>query len=93
MITSQEKTQKSPIEISRGVVIQRNDIATTHEETDNIIVQQAVQVAVIEQKHVTIPADDTDVYALLLHHYLQQGLQSPMAMEPLDIRALVEKHP
>jgi len=61
--------------VSCGVVIQRHDTATTHEEADNIIVQQAMQVTVIEQKHVTILADDTDVYALLLHHYLQRGLQ------------------
>ena len=96
MITAQEK---SPIEISCGVVIQRHDIATTHEEADSIIVQQAIQVAVNEQKYVTILADDTDVYALLLHHYLQEGLQSPMLMESpikdrkiIDIRATVEKH-
>jgi len=31
-------------------------LATTHEETDKITVQQAMQVAVIGQKHVTILA-------------------------------------
>ena len=96
MITAQEK---SPTEISCGVVIQRHDIATTHEKADSIIVQQAVQVAVNEQKYVTILADDTDVYALIIHYYLQEGLQSPMVMESpikdrkiIDIRATVEKH-
>jgi carbonic anhydrase len=75
VITGQEKT---PVEVScGGVVIQRRDIATTHEEADNIIVQQAMQVAVDEKKRVTVLADDTDVYALLLYHYLQQGLQIP----------------
>ena len=64
MITGQ---QKSPVEISCGVAIQRDDIATTHEEADNIVVQQAIQVAVNEQKHVNILADDTDVYTLLLY--------------------------
>ena len=54
MITGQEK---SPIEIGCGVVIQRHDIATTQEEADNIIVQQAIQVAVNEQKHVTTGGD------------------------------------
>ena len=43
-----------------------------------IIVPQATQVVVNEQMYVTILADDTDVCALLSHHYLQQGLQSPM---------------
>ena len=97
VITGQDK---SPVEIScGGVVILRHDIATTHEEADNIIVQQAMQVAVDEHKHVTILADDTDVYALLLYHYLQQDLQIPMVMESpikertvIDICATVEKH-
>ncbi len=67
MITGQEE---APVEISfGGVVIQRCDIATTHEEADNIIVQQAMQVAVDEQKQVPILADDTDVYVFLLHHF------------------------
>ena len=46
-----------------------------------------------------ILADDTDVYAILLYHYLQQGLHIPMVMESpikertvIDIRATVEKH-
>ena len=34
-----------------GVVIVRHDIATTHEEADNIIVQQAIRVAINEQKY------------------------------------------
>ena len=84
VITGQDK---SPVEIScGGVVILRHDIATTHEEAD-------------EHKHVTILADDTDVYALLLYHYLQQDLQIPMVMESpikertvIDICATVEKH-
>ena len=94
MITSQ---QKSPVEISCGVVIQRDDIAT-NQEADNIVVQQAIQVAVNEQKHVNILANDTDVYTFLLYHYLEQGLQLPMTMaspikerKVIDIRAIVEK--
>jgi len=77
MITGQEK---SPVEISYSVVIQRHNIATAHEEPDDSIVQQAMQVAVNDLMHVTILADDTDKYALLLYHYLQQRLQSPMVM-------------
>ena len=44
-------------------MVWRHDIATAHEEVDNTIVQQAIQVAVIEQKHMTILANDTDWYA------------------------------
>ncbi len=65
----------------------------------NIIVQQAIRVAINEQKHVTILADDTDVYVLLLHHYLEQNLQLPMIMaspirerKVIDIQATVAKH-
>ena len=86
VITGQDK---SPVEIScGGVVILRHDIATTHEEADNIIVQQAMQVAVDEHN---ILADDTDVYALLLYHYLQQDLQTPMVMEsPIKERTVID---
>ena len=62
--------REESIKISHGVIIQSRDIATTHEEADNIIVLQAMQVAIIEQENVTILADDMDVYAFLLHHYL-----------------------
>lgn len=48
---------------------------------------------------VTVLADDTDVYTLLLYHYLEQGLQTLMVMESpikeravVDIRATVEKN-
>ena len=43
--------QEAPVEKTYiGIVIQRCDIATTHEEADNIIVKQAMKVAVDEQK-------------------------------------------
>ncbi|KAG0702222.1 hypothetical protein GWK47_025151 [Chionoecetes opilio] len=78
---------------------ERADMATTHEEADNIIVQQAIAVAVAQQQPVTVLADDTDVNPLLLYHYLEQGIQTPMFMESLvkernviDIQATVKKH-
>ena len=97
MITGQDKT---PVEVScSGTIVERADMATTHEEADNIIVQQAIAVAVAQQKPVTVLADDTDVYALLLYHYLEQGIQTPMFMESpvkertvVDIQATVKKH-
>lgn len=97
VITGQDKT---PVEISvGGVIIHRHDIVTTHEEADNIIVQQAIRVARDEQRPVTVLADDTDVYTLLLYHYLEQGLPTLMVMESpikeravVDIRATVEKN-
>ena len=56
-----------PVEITRGGVIPRPDIFTSHEETDNIINQTFM---VVEQgaECLSVMADDTDVYILLLHY-------------------------
>ena len=51
------------VEINRGVVIKRQDIKTTHEEADIMIVQQVAEVKV---KKVLVVADDTDIFVLLL---------------------------
>ena len=52
------------IEISTGgVVISRADLATSHEEADNIIVQQVLSCAAEnEQNVITVVADDTSLY-------------------------------
>jgi len=48
---------------------------------------------------VAVVADDTDVWALLLHHYLEQNLDIPMIMQSpihgrsvIDIKATVAKY-
>ena len=70
VITSSNNT---PVEISYGgVVIHRKDMSTSHEEEDCIIVQQAVTVATECQVGVSVIADDTDVFILLLHHYFER---------------------
>ena len=55
-----------PMEIKRGVIIKRQDIETTQEEADTMIVQQ---VAEVKAKQVLVVADDTDIFILLLHLY------------------------
>ena len=84
VITGQDKT---PVEISvGGAIIHRYDIATTHEKAEHIIVQQAIRVANNHQRPVTVLAvlaGNTDVYTLLLYHYLEQGLQTPMMESPI----------
>lgn len=78
VVTGQENT---PVEISYGgTVIQRNDISTSHEEADNIIVQQAIMCSNLGQG-VNVIADDADVYALLVHHYFVENLTKAMIME------------
>ncbi|KAG0711417.1 hypothetical protein GWK47_020644 [Chionoecetes opilio] len=70
VITSSNNT---PVEISYGgVVIHREDMSTSHEETDCIIVQQVVTVATEYQVGVSVIADGTDVFILLLHHYFER---------------------
>lgn len=88
-----------PTEIHRGVVISRHDIATSHEEADNIIAQQAIRCAKEHPGTTMVVADDTDVFALLLYHYLNEDLSSPMIMSSpiqqrsqVDIKATVQEH-
>ena len=72
---------------------------TTHEEADNIIVQQMVAAANESQKGISVLSDDTDVFVLLLYHYLEQNLKLPVIMESpikdrktVDIRETVRKN-
>ena len=69
-----------PTEIHKGVVIAREDIATSHEEADNIIAQQAIMCAKEHSGATVVVADDTDVFILLLFHYLNEHLTCPMFM-------------
>ena len=72
-------TGQKTIEISKG--IERRDLYTSHEEADNIIVQQAFMAASEGASGVAVVADDTDVWALLLHHYREQNLEIPIIMQ------------
>ena len=48
-----------------GVVIRQEDLRTTHEKADVIIVAQAIYAAKEERKNVVVVVDDTDVYCSL----------------------------
>lgn len=97
VITSQDKT---PIEISNGgVILSRSDMATTHEEADIVLVQQMLTVSRENPAGITVLSDDTDVFVLLLHYYLEDGLKLLVTMESpakdrvvVDIGKTVEKH-
>ncbi|KAL8624434.1 hypothetical protein ACOMHN_034682 [Nucella lapillus] len=96
IVTGQDPT---PVEISSGgITISRQDLRTTHEEADEIVVAQAIYAATEEGKHVGVVADDTDVYIMLLYHYYNGSLTCPMTLIPtrseralIDIRAAVDK--
>ena len=99
VITGSENT---PIEVTAGNIIQREDLTTTHEEADVIIVQQCYKV--IESGGSTIVkiiSDDTDVFALACHFFPKKRPDVTVLMEPTsrqasrtvtDIGATVQKH-
>jgi hypothetical protein len=88
-----------PIEISEGgVVISRADLATSHEEADNV--QQVLSCAAENaESKITVVADDTDVFVLLLHYHHMANLKNVVLMESpikgrtvVDIGKTVQKH-
>ena len=88
-----------PVEITRGRVIPQPDIFTSHEETDNIIIQQTFMAVEQGAECLSVMFDDTDVYILLLHYYNQKELNIPMFMESsvhrrqtTDITATAKEH-
>ena len=97
VVTSQDKT---PVEISNGgVIINRSDMDTTHEEADVVLVQQMLTVSRENPAGITVVSDDTDVFVLLLHYYLEDGPTLLVSMESpikdrvvVDIGKTAEKH-
>ena len=88
-----------PVELTSTVTIKREDLRTNHEEADNILAHQMVAVASEENKGVSVISDDTDVFVLLLHHYVLQKLTGEVIMESpvkdrktIDIRATAKEH-
>ena len=87
-----------PIELNRGVKISRQDLRSTHEEADVLLVQQAMNVALYEQvSPVTVIADDNDIFVLLLHFHHKLKVKVPLFMESpkkertgIDIAATAE---
>lgn len=96
VVTASEPT---PIQISNEYVEERQDLRTTHEEADVIIVQQVVHLAGIGRDSIRVIADDTDVFVLLLHFFREKELTCNIVMvgtssgrRCADIKATVEKH-
>ena len=81
-----------------GVIIKHQDMKTTQEEADTMIVQQ---VAEVKAKKVLVVADDTDIVVLLLHFCCQGDIPastSALMVSPIrghaviDINATVDLH-
>jgi hypothetical protein len=85
---------------SIGSVSERNNLATTHEEADNIIVQQVLSCTKNDENaKVSVICDDTDVFVLLLHYYHKTKMANKVLMESpikgrsiIDIAKTVDKH-
>lgn len=78
----------------------RPEIATTHEEADLFITQQAIHITKEDPKsRVCVMCDDTDVFALLLFFYSRENLKSILTMQSpiqgrycIDMKATAHKH-
>ena len=95
VVTSADPT---PFQICQDEIVNRIDLCTTHEEADVIIVQQMVKLAV-DNIRINIICDDTDVFVLLVHFYVQEKLTCDVIMSGtssgrtvVDIKATAEKN-
>ena len=98
----QERSERCYMSCPRriqGQVYLRQELTTSNEEAENIIVQQAVRYAKDQPGAVVVVANDTDVFVLLLHHYENEGLASAMFMESpvqqrstTDVKATAQQH-
>lgn len=86
----------TPVELYKGLAIQRRDLETRHEEADTIIPQQ---LAIVRPQSAIVVADDTDVFVLLCHFChlgklsLQVWMVSPIkGRSVIDINATVAKN-
>ena len=67
IITASDPT---PVEIFKGVITERRDLYTRHEEADVIIPHQVISAIGKGSSCVRVLSDDTDVFVLLLHYLL-----------------------
>ena len=94
-------TGPSPIPtlIQNGQEEPHEDLRSTQEEADVIIIHQLLYLIQAGVDNIIILCDDTDVFVLLLHHYHKYNLNSTVMMEAtsggrsqISIKATVEKH-
>ena len=88
-----------PQEVNMGVLIQRRDLKTSHEEADVIIPQQVVSIANQEFNSISVICDDIDVFLLLTYYYTHSNLKCNLLMEGtspkravIDIAATAKAH-
>nr|CAD7440195.1 unnamed protein product [Timema bartmani] len=94
------RSNSTPVEIFAGSKISyREDLSTTHEEADLIIAQQIMVVAKEGPHVISVVADDTDVFILILHYFQKNNISICDSMESpvkgrvrVDIGQTAQKH-
>ena len=81
-----------PTQVSRGCKLPRLDLASTHEEADIIITQQAIHLAKEDEGSlIRVVCDDTDVFALLVYFFSKEKNKSSLTMEsPIQGRSCID---
>ena len=82
-----------------GISIERDDLRTTQEEADEIIIYQLLEAISARARCIKVVCDDTDVFILLMHFYHKYQLDVDIYMEEssgertiISIPETVEKH-
>ena len=95
VITSQSEC---PVQVHLGIKTLRHGMSTTDEEADVITPQQVITAIEEGATCVKFISDDTDVFVLLLHFYIEQSLSATVFFEETgsnrnvtDIRKTAEK--
>ena len=78
VITSQSEC---PVQVHLGIKTLSHGMSTTHEETDVIIPQQAINTIEERATCVKVISDDTDVFVSLLHFCIEQSLSTTVFLE------------
>ena len=68
-----------PVEIDRGVRIDRHDLCSSHEEADILITQHAIALGLLG-KSVNVVCDDTDVFLVQFYNSQFKASNPPMFM-------------
>jgi len=77
-----------PVELYKGLTIQRRDLETTQEEGDTIILHQ---LAVVKPQSAIVVADDTDIFVLLCHfRHLGKITSQVWMVSPIRGRSVID---
>ena len=81
-----------PTQVSKGRKLPHLDLASTHEEADIIIAQQAIHLAKEDEKsQIGVLCDDTDVFVMLGYFSAKENVRSSLTMEsPIQVRSCID---